>query len=351
MAGMRVNLNNKFVQDGGVKMESIGRHFFMFAYIISLFCGVYVLTLNKVMLAETGKIVYKKLNLFYAALFLHIIINFIYFYKAYFISTWQWKIIILCAINTSLVIFVCLGLEVLAEICHDGSRIRLPLSFASGLAYVIIYAIVRIYFVDTAETFIGLASAISYIGSNGCFLTIGYFYCWRYGRHYGKISAVSEFKAPLQIIKFLCTYLLMNFFVDAYFGIAKVKAMVWNINLYHLSILIYLALNLSLIRHYYTKDLFATDKPKKKSLNIDSGNLQLTFDDMAKQYNLTLREKELLQYVYQGKSSPEIAGLLNISANTVKRHLSNMYAKIGINSRIELIHMIRRDYGKEPSGQ
>ena len=51
-------------------MESIGRHFFMFAYIISLFCGVYVLTLNRAMLAETRKTVYKKLNLFYIALFL-----------------------------------------------------------------------------------------------------------------------------------------------------------------------------------------------------------------------------------------------------------------------------------------
>jgi len=325
-------------------MESIGRHFFMFAYIISLFCGVYVLTLNRAMLVETRKTVYRKLNLFYIALFLHIMINFIYFYKAYFISTWQWKIIILCAINSSLVIFVCLGLEVLAEICHDRSRLRRPLSLASGLVYVVIYAIVRIYFVDTAETFLGPVSAVAYIGSNGCFLAIGYYYCLRYYRHYGRISAVPEFKAPLQIIiRFLYAYLLMNFFVDAYFGIAKVKAMVWNINLYHLSILIYLALNILLIRHYYTKDLLAADKTKRKSIGTDSGNMQLTFDDMAKQYKLTLRERELLRYVYQGKSSPEIAALLNISANTVKRHLSNMYAKIGINSRIELIHLIRKD--------
>jgi DNA-binding CsgD family transcriptional regulator len=325
-------------------MESIGRHFFMFAYIISLFCGIYVLTLNKAMLTETGKIVYKKLNLFYIMLFLHIIINFSYFYKDYFISTWQWKIIILCAINSSLVIFICFGLEVLAEICHDGSRVRLPLSLASGLIYVIIYTVVRIYFVDMAETFIRPASAIAYIGSNGCFLTIGYFYCWRYGRHYGKVNTAPEFKAPLQIItRFIYTYLMMNFFVDSYFGIAKVKAMFWNINLYHLSILIYLSFNILLIWHYYTKDLFMADKTKKKNISIDSGNLQLTFDEMAKQYNLTLREKELLQYVYQGKSSPEIAALLNISANTVKRHLSNIYTKIGINSRIELIHLIRKD--------
>jgi DNA-binding NarL/FixJ family response regulator len=135
----------------------------------------------------------------------------------------------------------------------------------------------------------------------------------------------------------------MNFFVDAYFGIAKIKAMIWNINLYHLSILIYLGMNISLIRRFYSKELFNTDKQNNVEVHSDNENLHLTFDDLGKRYNLTSRERELLQYIYQGKSSPEIAQLLNISANTVKRHLSNMYVKIGINSRIELIHMIKRD--------
>lgn len=330
------------MNDGVEEMESIGRHFFMIIYIITLFFAIYVLTLNKTMLVETKKTVYKKLHLFYLALFIHIIINFIYFYKAYFISTWEWKIIILCAINTSLVLFICFGLEVLAEICHDSSRIRLPLALISGFVYVVVFAIVRIYFVDEAETFTGLGSAVAYIGSNGWFLSVGYVYGWRYRKRYDKDNGASGFKTLLKTItNFMFMYLLMNFFVDAYFGIAKVKAMVWDINLYHLSILIYLALNISLIRHFYTKDLFNTDKQKKKDISIDS-DLQMTFDDMARQYHLTLREKEILQFVYQGKSSPEIAGLLHISANTVKRHLSNMYMKIGINSRIELIHMIKK---------
>lgn len=324
-------------------MESIGRHFFMFAYITSLFFGIYVLTLNKTMLVETRKVIYKKLNRFYIALFIHILINFIYFYKAYFISMWEWKIIILCAINTSLILFICFGLEALAEICHDDSKSRLPLVLTSGILYVIVFAIVRIYFVDEAETFTQLVSAIAYIGANGSFLFVGYFYCWRYYK-FNKKGSVSEFKAPLNtIIKFTWMYLLMNFFVDAYFGIVKIKAMVWNINLYHLSILIYLALSVSLIRHFYTKDLFNKDKEKKRGIDLNRDNLQLTFEDVAKQYTLTSREKELLQYVYQGKSSPEIAKLLNISGNTVKRHLSNMYIKLGINSRIELIHMIKKD--------
>lgn len=323
-------------------MESIGRHLFIFAYIISLFFGVYILTLNKTMMVETRKTIYKKLNLFYIALFIHILINFIYFYKAYFISMWEWKIIILCAINLSLILFICLGLEVLAEICHDNSKFRLPLSFASGLIYVIIFAVVRIYFVDEAETFTGLASAIAYIGSNGSFLLIGYYYCWKC-INCNKKSSILKFKAPLTIItKFICMYLIMNFFVDAYFGIAKVKAMVWNINLYHLSILLYLAMSVSMILHFYTKDLFNADKHIKKNINPNNENLQLSIDDIAKQYDLTSRERELMQYVYQGTSSPEIAKLLNISGNTVKRHLSNIYIKIGINSRIELIHMIKK---------
>jgi len=52
---------------------------------------------------------------------------------------------------------------------------------------------------------------------------------------------------------------------------------------------------------------------------------------------LTTREIEVLHLVEKGMHNKEIAEKLFISVNTVKRHLDNMYGKVGVTSRTELI--------------
>ncbi len=48
---------------------------------------------------------------------------------------------------------------------------------------------------------------------------------------------------------------------------------------------------------------------------------------------LSERELEVLAHVAAGRTSPEIAEELIISRHTVRRHLENIYAKLGVNSR------------------
>ncbi len=57
-------------------------------------------------------------------------------------------------------------------------------------------------------------------------------------------------------------------------------------------------------------------------------------DNMMKR--LTGKEKEVTQRVLQGKSHKEIAQELNISLNTVKTHMKNIFRKYGVCSKIEL---------------
>ena len=52
---------------------------------------------------------------------------------------------------------------------------------------------------------------------------------------------------------------------------------------------------------------------------------------------LTVREKEILQAIVQGKTNKEISRMLLISFETVKTHIRNLLAKTGVNSRKELI--------------
>jgi len=61
---------------------------------------------------------------------------------------------------------------------------------------------------------------------------------------------------------------------------------------------------------------------------------------------LTSREIEIVSAIKTGRSNKEIALQMSISEETVKRHLSNIYAKLGISSRLELALLASRDPGK-----
>ena len=54
-------------------------------------------------------------------------------------------------------------------------------------------------------------------------------------------------------------------------------------------------------------------------------------------FGLTSREYEIISAIKEGSSNREIASKLAISEETVKRHLSNIYSKLGVSSRLELV--------------
>lgn len=52
---------------------------------------------------------------------------------------------------------------------------------------------------------------------------------------------------------------------------------------------------------------------------------------------LTIREKEILKLIAEGKLNKEIAALLNISIRTVENHRANIIRKLNINKTAELV--------------
>jgi DNA-binding NarL/FixJ family response regulator len=52
---------------------------------------------------------------------------------------------------------------------------------------------------------------------------------------------------------------------------------------------------------------------------------------------LTDRERQVLQLAAEGLANKQIAAALEISENTVKFHLSSLYAKLGVTSRTEAV--------------
>lgn len=58
-------------------------------------------------------------------------------------------------------------------------------------------------------------------------------------------------------------------------------------------------------------------------------------------YKITEREREIILMVIQGKSNADIAKELFISLATVKTHLHNIYQKVGVDSRFDLLARVR----------
>jgi len=56
--------------------------------------------------------------------------------------------------------------------------------------------------------------------------------------------------------------------------------------------------------------------------------------------SLSSREKEMAQWVKMGKTNSEIAGLSGLSENTVKHHLTNIFGKLGVETRVQLVQRL-----------
>ncbi len=63
-------------------------------------------------------------------------------------------------------------------------------------------------------------------------------------------------------------------------------------------------------------------------------------DIIAEDHKLTVREREVISLVYEGYTNPEIGEKLYISKNTVKKHIQSIYEKLGVSSRMELVHLV-----------
>lgn len=79
---------------------------------------------------------------------------------------------------------------------------------------------------------------------------------------------------------------------------------------------------------------------------------QLLNMDLIKQlsgFNISQREAEIIGLILRGFSNKEIGDNLFISSETVKKHVSNIYKKVGVRNRLQLSFFIQNRMGLPPS--
>jgi DNA-binding CsgD family transcriptional regulator len=70
-----------------------------------------------------------------------------------------------------------------------------------------------------------------------------------------------------------------------------------------------------------------------RKLIVERAAEGLVLTETQSTVELTTREREVLSWVARGKTNAEIARLLWLAPSTVRKHLENVYAKLGVNTR------------------
>ena len=67
-----------------------------------------------------------------------------------------------------------------------------------------------------------------------------------------------------------------------------------------------------------------------------------SFQENCEAYKLTSREIEIVQLLRQGQKYKAIGERLFISELTVKKHVHNVFEKVGASNKVELIHKLEQ---------
>jgi len=94
--------------------------------------------------------------------------------------------------------------------------------------------------------------------------------------------------------------------------------------------------NLERLKAYATKLLLAFSQADVATFKPAIRTQQSTTIE-----SLSERELEVLRFVAEGKSNQQIANALIIATGTVKKHLNNIFGKLGVQSRTQCVARAR----------
>lgn len=110
----------------------------------------------------------------------------------------------------------------------------------------------------------------------------------------------------------------------------------WNDTAYVLMLLVMASFGISFAwaRIEYSKVRMLMDKLQAEDKNKES-SLQ------HRLHQLSFKEKEVLNHILSGKSNKEICSTLFIEHSTLKSHINHIYKKLEVNSRKEIVLVLK----------
>jgi DNA-binding CsgD family transcriptional regulator len=95
------------------------------------------------------------------------------------------------------------------------------------------------------------------------------------------------------------------------------------------------------LHHYLSK--YYVDFPTQEKF-------QNKFILFCSKFNISSREREILELLLDGKSNMEIEKELFISNNTVRNHIYNIYRKLGVRNRVQIVNLMQETIRNNEAG-
>lgn len=286
--------------------------------------------------------IYVKTVAFLTASFAYLSINFLQFYKEYFYMSDKMSVLLMLLLDVGMTSFAYFWILLGCEIAYPGERHKRPVTvLALSLVYVPGWLVIYLFFTD-ADYYIYTSSgkllAILFDSVFFCGILI-YLFCHLY--QYLKSGISLSDKLYLSVISAgIGIYMGWFYMNDVNLIHYTYGAELWDIYPYDPVLLFYILINVATMVFFYKRNYSSGPVGQTETLPYESDHFVL-MSEVAKRYELTKREEEITALVYQGLSNPEISAHLYISTYTVKRHMQNIFKKMNIRHRSELIHLIK----------
>lgn len=129
-------------------------------------------------------------------------------------------------------------------------------------------------------------------------------------------------------------------------GLALAFTFFWLLQIVHCELMpilphLPLDLNLAPACYFIWNAIYLVFLVKRRFLAKTGANGSAGADVLSK-YGVTAREAEIAALILKGSSNMEIHEALHISMATVKTHILNLYRKLGVKNRVQLVNRIRQ---------
>ncbi len=313
-------------------------------YFASFLSGIACISILFVICKRRRTTLLNHMSTFNVAFFIYILVGFADFYRTFFFLKWEMNIILMTMYNIGLIIFAYYWLRFAHAFIGISPKRRVQIILVEGGLSLVTWTSVYLFFMDKEYNIYSTSGKLLGILPDTIFYVTLVVYglldmiSARKNRNLNKRDRNYFIIVNAMILFNLCWAYLDDLVLVSYpFGSIIVEIYPFNPNT-----LIYLVFNLWTVLYLYKNNFFLSPSDCSNEI-YGTRDESYTINEIAERFNLTKREKEMIQLVYKGYSNPEISTRLNITTGTVKRHIQNIYKKMDIKNRYELIYLIKSE--------
>lgn len=178
--------------------------------------------------------------------------------------------------------------------------------------------------------------------------TVCHILMWIQAIDFGKKLGIAPFTVLgffSGIVYFLLSWgYLIVYLGDAFFG-ETLRAIIAVVAVYAMAMVLFICLREGGFLRSRIKAASCSTSKEAASLSIPEDAAspeaelarEMQLQAACERYYLSSREQEVLSMLVKGRDVPYIADSLFLSKNTIKTHIKNIYAKMGVHSRQELL--------------